>query len=104
MFWEIKSRSPRSFPLSCRIRSPPVISPATLMLRPKKSFSMAYTRPWIPGYFSLAAAISFSKKGAAETPVAMEKGVCSGSSESFRAEENSVSIRRSMPTPFSSWT
>ena len=37
----ISSRSPRSFPRSCAMRSCPVMRPETLMLRPKKSFSIA---------------------------------------------------------------
>ena len=57
----------------------------------------------MPGYFSRAMAINFSKYGATEVPVAMEKSVYSGSSESFSAERNSVSSKRIMPTPFSSW-
>ena len=106
MFWGMSSRSPRGFPRSWAIRSPPVTRPATVMVSPKKSLRMGYTVPSILPHFSRARSINSVKNGAADTPVAMEKGVVpsiSSGSIRLRPRQNSCRSSRSMPTPLSSW-
>ena len=101
----ISTLAPSSLPLSCAMRSPPVMSPATSIVWPKKSFCMAYTLAFILAHFLCPVCKSFSRSGAAETPVAMQNGspVPSPGSTPSSASRNSVSSRRISPTPFSSW-